>query len=272
METQVNRGSSPLCGMLLIPTTIFRSLATGAITVVLVAVAASLTLLPAILGVMGDKVNAGKVPFLYRRRNLDSEHTRGFWGRVARTVMGRPVVSGLAALTLLLAVAMPVFGIRTGFSGISTYPNDVQSKRAFTVLSRDFSGGLAEPAQIVVDGNVRASAVQSAIKELQAELAKDPMFGPSEVQSNKAGTLALQQRSYPDAVKLFRDARKLFPDDLVAADGLSKARYGRAMLEGQQALAQRRKADATRAFEAALAERPGDPAAQNGLRQARVLR
>jgi len=180
-----------LCGMLLIPTTIFRSLATGAIAVVLVAVSASLTLLPAILGVMGDRVNAGKVPFLYRRRDLDAEHTRGFWGRVARTVMGRPVISGLAAAAILIAAALPVFGIKTGFSGVSTYPNDVQSKRAFTVLARDFSGGLAEPARIVVDGNVNTPAVQAAIKKLQASLAQDPMFGPSQVETNKAGNLAL---------------------------------------------------------------------------------
>src|SRR5205085_1959363 len=132
-----------------------------------------------------------KVPFLYRRRDLDSGHTRGFWGRVARTVMGRPVVSGLAAAAILIAAALPVFGIKTGFSGVSTYPNDVQSKRAFTVLSRDFSGGLAEPAQIVVDGDVTSPAVKSAIKALQVSLSQDPMFGPSEVQANKAGNLAL---------------------------------------------------------------------------------
>ena len=85
--------------------------------------AASLTLLPALLGVLGDRVNSGKVPFLYRRRSLDAEHTRGFWGWAARTVMARPVISLIAAAAILVAAALPVFGIKTGFSGVSTYPN-----------------------------------------------------------------------------------------------------------------------------------------------------
>jgi len=154
-------------------------------------VAASLTLLPAVLGVMVDKVNSLKVPFMYRRRTEDAERTRGFWGWVARTVMARPVVSLVAAAAILIAAALPVFGIKTGFSGVSTYPNDVQSKRAFTVLARDFSGGLTEPVQIVVDGNVTALAVKHGIERLQAALATDPVFGSSQVQANRAGNLAL---------------------------------------------------------------------------------
>jgi RND superfamily putative drug exporter len=86
-----------LAGMLLTPTTVFRSIAAGAITVVLVAVAASLTLLPALLAVMGDKVNALRVPVLFRRRQQDPERSHGFWAVVARRVMARPVASLLGA-------------------------------------------------------------------------------------------------------------------------------------------------------------------------------
>jgi RND superfamily putative drug exporter len=180
-----------LAGMLLNPTTIFRSIAAGAIAVVLVAVSASLTLLPALLAVMGDKVNALRVPVLFRRRQADVEHTHGFWARVAHHVMARPVVSLVLATGTLVVLAIPLFGIRTGFSGISTFPDDVQSKQAFAVLSRDFSGGLTSPAQIVVDGDVRSPAVAAAIARLRADLEADPSFGPSTVQTNRAGDLAL---------------------------------------------------------------------------------
>src|SRR5207247_9573000 len=113
-------------------------------------------------------------------------------GGGARPVMARPVISLVAAAAILIAAALPVLGIRTGFSGVSTYPNDVQSKRAFTVLARDFSGGLTQPVQIVVDGNVNAPAVKHGIEQLQAALARDPgVFGPSQVQANRAGNLAL---------------------------------------------------------------------------------
>jgi RND superfamily putative drug exporter len=180
-----------LAGMLLNPTTIFRSIAAGAIAVVLVAVAASLTLLPALLAVMGDKVNALRVPVLFRRRQQDPERTRGFWAGVARRVMARPVTSLLLATGILLVLALPLVGIKTGFSGISTYPDGVQSKQAFTVLSRDFSGGLTSPAQIVVDGDVRSPAVTAAIGKLQADLKADPAYGPSTLTINRAGDLAL---------------------------------------------------------------------------------
>src|SRR6266545_4048235 len=180
-----------LAGMLLNPTTIFRSIAAGAIVVVLVAVAASLTLLPALLAVMGDRVNALRVPVLFRRRQADVDRTHGFWAMVARRVMARPVTSLLVATGILAVAAVPLFGIKTGFSGISTFPNDVQSKQAFTVLSRDFSGGLTSPAQIVVDGQVRSPAVTAAIGRLQADLKTDRAFGPSTVETNRAGDLAL---------------------------------------------------------------------------------
>jgi putative drug exporter of the RND superfamily len=180
-----------LAGMLLNPTTIFRSIAAGAIAVVLVAVAASLTLLPALLAVMGDTVNALRVPVLFRRRQADVERTHGFWARVARRVMARPVTSLVLAAGILAVLAVPLFGIKTGFSGISTYPDDIQSKQAFTVLSRDFSGGLTSPAQIVVDGQVRSPAVTRAIARLQAALTADRAFGPSTLTINRAGDLAL---------------------------------------------------------------------------------
>jgi RND superfamily putative drug exporter len=180
-----------LAGMLLNPTTIFRSIAAGAIAVVLVAVAASLTLLPALLAVMGDKVNALRVPVLFRRRQQDVERAHGFWAQVARRVMARPVASLVGAAGILAVAAIPLFGIRTGFSGISTYPDGIQSKQAFTVLSRDFSGGLTSPAQIVVDGQVRSPQVTAAIARLQAALKADRAFGPSTVETNRAGDLAL---------------------------------------------------------------------------------
>jgi RND superfamily putative drug exporter len=181
-----------LAAMLLNPTTIFRSIAAGAIIVVLVAVAASLTLLPALLAVMGDRVNALRVPVLFRRRQQDVERTHGFWAQVARRVMARPVTSLVVAAGILVVLAVPLFGIRTGFSGISTYPNGIQSKQAFTVLSRDFTaGGLTSPAQVVVDGPVRSPEVVAAIGRLQAALKADHAFGPSTVQINRAGDLAL---------------------------------------------------------------------------------
>jgi RND superfamily putative drug exporter len=179
-----------LVGMLIVPTTIFRSLAAGAILVVLTAVAAALTLLPAVLGILGDRVNAVRI--LRRKRTLEDPEPRGgFWDRVTRGVMRRPVISLVLGGGLLIAASVPYFGINTGFSGVSTLPDDVESKQAFTVLATEFSGGLTQPVEIVVDGDVTDPMVQAGIEELQGLLEQDPAFGPSAVQPNEAGDLAL---------------------------------------------------------------------------------
>ncbi len=202
-----------LLGLLIVPNTIFRSLAGGAIFVVLVAVAASMTLLPAILSLMGDKVNALRV----RRKAGRVEAGTGFWDRATRLVMGRPVVSLIAGAGLLVLLAMPYFSIHTGASGVSTLPDDIDSKRAFVLLEENFAGGLSEPAQVVIDGDIAAPDVQSAIDELTATVTEDEAFAPpSPLEVNDAGDLAVlaipfRGDIYEDvSVQAIRDLREVY--------------------------------------------------------------
>src|SRR4029453_17747121 len=104
-----------LFGMLLVPSTIFRSLGLGAIIVVLVAVMISLTLLPAMLGLLGDKVNALRVPFIGKGA-IEADHERrgGFWYTGPRIVMRYPVISVVASAGLLIALALPYLNITIG--------------------------------------------------------------------------------------------------------------------------------------------------------------
>lgn len=177
-----------LLGMILIPNSIFKSLGAGAIFVVVVAVLASLTLLPAVLGLLGDKVNALRI---HRRKAVDPGYQGGFWDRVTRTVMRRPVVSLVAGVAILLACASSALDMRTGFAGVSTIPDELPSKQAFDVLTRDFPGGLSSPVQIVVDGPAGDPATASSIDTLQESLAADGLFGEAEVTVNDAGDLTL---------------------------------------------------------------------------------
>jgi RND superfamily putative drug exporter len=181
-----------LLGMLIIPTTVFRSLASGAIFAVVGAVLASLTLLPAILSLLGDRVNALKVPFVGRMQHrLDDEHPGGFWDFVSRTVMSHPVISLVAAASILIAAAVPFFRINLSTAGVSTLPDSFQSKKGFEVLKRDFAGGQVYPVQVVLDGKVNDASVAAAVERLKAEVAQDPTFGPASYQVNGAQDLAL---------------------------------------------------------------------------------
>jgi len=181
-----------LLGMLIVPQTIFRSIAIGAVLVAAAAIAASLTLLPAVVSLMGDRINWGRIPLIQRgQAAFDEQRPGGFWDRVARTVMRHPVISFVAAAGLLAAAAIPYFNINTGFSGVSTLPDSLPAKQAFLTLDREFSAGLISPAQVVVDGQVNSPQVQQGVERLRSILATDSAFGAPSYEANAAGDLAL---------------------------------------------------------------------------------
>ena len=168
-----------MCGMLLVPDTILRSLALGAILVGIVSVLAALTLLPAVLSLLGDRVNALKIPVIGRRAINSAGSESPFWSWLVGGVMRRPLLSLVAATALLLALALPVLSINTGFSGLSTLPDRFPSKQGFDALNRDFPGTGVDPAQIVVQGDVTSAPVRIAITELTRSLADQDAFGPA---------------------------------------------------------------------------------------------
>ncbi len=182
-------------GMFFIPTNVFRSIGLGAILVVFAAILASLTLIPAMLSLLGDKVDWP------RRRKYDEIATQqpvhdsetihaGFWGRITRVVMARPAISAVLAIALLVAATLPLIGIRTGQAGVETFP-DGEVKRAFTILERDFYAGMVAPVEIVVDGSASDPAVKAGIEGLVATLGGNDLYGPASVTTNPAGDLTL---------------------------------------------------------------------------------
>ena len=178
-------------GMLLVPDTILRSLALGAILVGIVSVLAALTLLPAVLSLLGDRVNALRIPVIGRRAISSAGSESRFWSALVRRVMRRPLVSLVAATALLLAAAVPVLAIDTGFSGLSTLPDRFPSKQGFDALNRDFPGIGVDPAQIVVQGDVSSAPVRSAIEQLKASLDDQDAFGPATQAESESGDVVL---------------------------------------------------------------------------------
>ena len=222
-----------LMGMFLLPASIFRALATGAIIVVLIAVAATQTLVPALLSLLGDKIDWP------RKRNYD-EYAKvhahddpnsmeaayqGFWGRITKTVMARPVISVVLAVTLLVAASIPYWQINTGFAGVESMPKDSEARHAFMILDQEFSAGRLSPVQFAIQGDPAAAA--PGIEKLRVALAAEtipngdgtkPAFLPIPAQNwakwNEAGDVGLLQatltipsnddRSY-EMIKRLRD-------------------------------------------------------------------
>ncbi len=178
-----------MLGLLLVPSTIFRSLAAGAILVGIVSVIAALTLLPALLGLLGDRVNALRIPVFGRAAEQAGREGR-FWGAIVRGVMRRPVVSLVLAAGLLIAMAAPALTLDTGTSGPNTLPDRFESKRGYLLLNEEFPGETTDPVEIAIAGDVRSPAVQGAVGRLEEELAARPIFGEPAVETNQPGTVA----------------------------------------------------------------------------------
>ncbi len=259
-----------LSGMLLVPTTIFRGLAGGAIIVVLVSVAASMTLLPAVLGLLGDPAKrvgadwldwpwmsrisnalallgmivvagvvatiasvlgapaalvavAGLLGFVLaaigltrwlrkegswlarrvRHGQIEQGRPGGFWDRASRAVMARPVISLVLSASFLIVLSLPFWlqphpeddgrGIKQGLSGITTLPDDIQTKQAFLALVEYFPrSGANSTAQIVILGSPTDPEVQEGIETLAAEIADDPRLGtPAEPRASEDGSVTV---------------------------------------------------------------------------------
>ena len=191
-----------LAGMMLVPTTIFRGLAGGAILVVLISIALSMSLLPALMALFSDRlVKPGRV--FGRGRTLEHGRAGGFWDTVTRGVMARPWTYLLLASSFMIVLSLPYWaqsnphdtgrGMRTGFSGISTIPDGIQTKEAFEVLIAKFpTTGQQSTADVVIPGDASDPSIQQGIEELEASAADDPSFGqPQPPQTSADGTVTL---------------------------------------------------------------------------------
>ncbi len=200
-------------GMLIVPSSIMRSLAVGAILVGIVSVVASATLLPALLGLLGDGVDRLRIP-LIGRRSLESANPESrFWRAIVRGVLRRPGLSLALSVAVLLAAASPIFGMHIGTSGVTALPDRFESKQGFAALRRDFPRATSDPVEIVVADRAARPAVRQALTQLHMRLADDPRFGRGEIERSADGRVALLSvpvRGDPsgdDAVSAVRDLR-----------------------------------------------------------------
>src|SRR5918996_4446805 len=165
-----------------------RAVLFSGLTVVL-AILASTTLLPALLSLLGDRVNALRVG--RRRSELGSESSHRFWDGITRRVMGRPVISLVLGAGILIAAASSYLNINTGTAGVSSMPEDAPSRQAFEILATEFSGGLSAPIEVVVEGEAAAPEIGSAIRALEGRLAADGRFGPARTMVNDEGNATI---------------------------------------------------------------------------------
>ena len=181
-----------LAGLILTGSAIFVSMAIGVIIVVLIALVASLTLLPALLAVLGDKINWLRLPILGREGNNNG----GIWGAITDKVLARPLIMASITAGALIAISVPVYSLNLAFaSGSDSLHDAVEAKRGLELLEEHFTGGFAAPAYVVVDAmDVNAPEVQTDVARLIALAEEDDaFFAPFETRTNAAGDLLYVQ-------------------------------------------------------------------------------
>jgi len=177
-----------LAGLIFTGNELFVSMSIGIIIVVLVALIASLTLLPAMLAVLGNKVDALRLPIIGR----DNENGGGVWAALTNQVLAKPAAFAIVTTGLLVAAAIPALSLDLSFArGSDAFNDAVQGKVAMVLLEENFSAGLTSPAYVVVEAaDVSTPGIQASIDNMIGTLSQDDAFTPPfNVVTNEAGNL-----------------------------------------------------------------------------------
>ena len=153
-----------LAGLLLFDQQFLLSMGYGGIATVFICMLGALTVLPALLGVLGHRVNALAV----RRRRGGERREGGRWLRLARSVMRRPVVYAVATMGLLLALGAPFLGINWGGVDGKVLPAGTEARVVAETLETRFPRNATTPIVAVVDGTADQAAVRAYTGRLEA--------------------------------------------------------------------------------------------------------
>ncbi len=201
-----------LSGTLLVNLAAFRSMGFGAMIAVAVAGAAALTLLPALLGIVGSKIDS-----LSLRRRAQNQ-SGGMWHRWATLVMRRPWVFLIASLAFIALLAAPASHLKLGSSGPSILPEGSPPRRALELVSEAFGAGSGGPIQVVIDQ--KSDVRKEGFSDIRAVATKIAQYDEV-VRVESIATLAPSKTLDDARSMLFAPQLKPFADRMISPDGTS---------------------------------------------------
>ncbi len=163
-----------LSAMFVVPIPAIRAIAFGGIAVVFVAGLASLTLLPAVLGILGPRINAGRIPLLNRSRG---DRRVSAWKRWTAAIMRRPALVLVLTLAAMTALAVPALSMKLYSPDLRVLPADTAVRQGFTLLEQSFGVGATSPMSIVLrseNGDLRAPEAYASVAALHETLTRQP--------------------------------------------------------------------------------------------------
>jgi uncharacterized membrane protein YdfJ with MMPL/SSD domain len=156
-----------MAGMFLAGNSVFTSLGIGTILVVGVAIIGSVTVLPAIMSLLGDRIESGRVPFIAKRRARGPSR---MWGWLVDRVLRRPVLSVILATGFLLALAAPALSMRTVDPGIVGIPRSLPIMQTYDRIEAAFPGAPMSATVVVTAGDVTAPDVRNGVAALSRQV------------------------------------------------------------------------------------------------------
>jgi RND superfamily putative drug exporter len=158
-----------LLGILLMGFAFVEGIAIGGAATVAVTMIASVTLLPALLGFVGEKIDRWRIP-LFTQDETKFEHSLAF--RWSRVIQRRPWPAAIAGLVVLVVLSIPLFSIRLGFADASSGSTERSSRRAYDLLSQGFGPGFNGPLLFAAD--IQSPEDTSNLEALQQRLSEEP--------------------------------------------------------------------------------------------------
>lgn len=221
-----------MAGMMFTGLAEFQAMGLASLMVVAVAMVGSVTVLPALLSLLGERVEKGRIPFLHRAKRRGDAGAEGgsrFWQRVLTVVLARPAVSVVVAVGALLAIAAPALGMKTqNLTLDQEFGDSLPIVATYDRVNAAFPGG-SEPAEVVVKADdIEAPAVRDALADFRAQaVSSGASRGPVEVTVHAKENVALidvplvggsDQDKAEKSLALLRD--QVRPDTLGKVDGV----------------------------------------------------
>jgi uncharacterized membrane protein YdfJ with MMPL/SSD domain len=179
-----------MAGMYLTGDKTFTSLASGAVLVVAVAMVASISVLPALMAWLGDRVDRGRLPRLRRKTGKRSEG--GIWGSIIERVMRRPILATVLAAGALIALAIPTLGMNTKVTAVQDLPHNVPEIQTYEKIQASFPAETAQASVVVEADDTRHGEVAFQIDSMIRQAARtDLAIGPTNTAYSKDGSTAL---------------------------------------------------------------------------------
>ena len=159
----------------------FRGIAAGTMIVVATSVLGSVTVLPALLSKLGDRIEKGHVPLVHRLRRRSGESR--FWNAVLTPVLRRPAIAAVGATTLLVALAIPALQLHTVQPGTTDYPKSMPILQTEARIQSAFPGGPMAAQVVVKADNIATTAIRDALSHFRTQaLATGLIHDPISVQ------------------------------------------------------------------------------------------